>query len=349
MDARTRWTAIAAGAAATLATLLPGAQAGAGAAVAPDLRVGSFNISSVNFDATISGEEQVWKVRRPKVVSQVLGQKLDVLGVQEANVSTIYKDRLTYAETQYADLLGALKAQGGTFALTNTASYNCVNPRSTYKCAYQDRGAAGDNRILYNTSTTTLVRQGGVTFSARTSGRPERFLAWAVLKQKSTGKQYLFANTHLDPYDVGVRQRQWDELISAVNRLKGGLPVVVVGDFNTSKFSEYAGAYLPRMKNNGYGDVLNQTYRQTKVSQPRAETLRRGWVNTFGNFRRDVTTWSYAGDRTKVGNNIDWVFASNNVRVKAWETVVDVDPTTLRLRGVIPSDHALVRSTLVLP
>lgn len=331
--------------AATLA--VPGG-GGAAAATSPDLRVGSFNISGVSFDSSVSGEELVWKQRRPKVVSQVLGQKLDALGVQEANVSAIYADRLTYGETQYTDLLGALKAKGGTYALTNTASYNCVNPRSTYKCVYQDRGSAGDNRILYNTATTTMVRQGGVTYSARTSGRPERFMAWAVLKQKSTGKQYFFANTHLDPYDIGVRLRQWDQLISSVNRLKGGLPVVVVGDFNTSKFSDYAGTYLPRMKNNGYGDVLNQTYRQPR-SQPRAEALRRGWVNSFGNFNRDVTKWSYAGDRTKIGNSIDWVFASNNVRVKAWETVVDVDPTTLRLRGVIPSDHALVRSTLVLP
>lgn len=125
--------------------------------------------------------------------------------------------------------------------------------------------------------------------------------------------------------------------------------MVAVGDFNTSKFSVYAGTYLPRMRSNGYGDVLNQQARQAKVTQPRAEALRRGWVNSFGNFNRDVTQWGYAADRTKVGNNIDWVFASNNIRVKAWETVVDVDPTTLRLRGVIPSDHALVRSTLVLP
>jgi endonuclease/exonuclease/phosphatase family metal-dependent hydrolase len=322
---------------------------GAGAATPSEVRVGSFNVSGVHTDSGARGDHRVWKIRRSKVVAQILAQKLDVVGVQEANQSTVYKSRLTYGETQYLDLRGALNAKGGSYALTNTNAYDCVNPRSTYKCVYRDQDASGSNRILYNTRTVSMVRQGSITYSTETAGKPKRHLAWAVFKMKATGKQFLFTNTHLDPYGIPARVRQWDQMITTINSLKGSLPVVAVGDFNTTKFSDHAATYLPRMKSNGYGDVLNQEHRRVTPSTVRAESTYRAWVNSSNRYRRDIRPYAYEDARHKIGNGIDWVFASNNVRVKAWEVVVDLDPRTLRLRGVIPSDHNLVRATLVFP
>ena len=37
-------------------------------------------------------------------------------------------------------------------------------------------------------------------------------------------------------------------MIANTKRLAGTLPVVSVGDYNTSKFSTYAATYLPKMK-----------------------------------------------------------------------------------------------------
>lgn len=314
-----------------------------------DVRVGSFNVVGVHADSKASGTQHTWLVRRPKVVAQILGQKLDVLGVQEVNQSSIYKSHLTYGDNQYLDLKGALNAAGGHYALTNSNAYNCARPTSTYKCVARDQGSSGDNRILYNTSTVTMVSQGAVTYATHSAGHPNRYLAWAVLKMKATGKSFFFTDTHLDPYSIPARESQWDELIAKTNALKGYLPVISVGDFNTSKFSAYADTYIPRMKSNGYGDVLNQVPNRNTLTDPRAESTRRAWVNSFNAFRPDVASYGYEDDRdTKIGNGIDWVFASNNLRVKAWEVVVDVSPTTLQLRGIIPSDHALVRATLVL-
>ena len=124
--------------------------------------------------------------------------------------------------------------------------------------------------------------------------------------------------------------------------------MVAVGDYNTSKFSAYAPSYLPRMKANGYGDVVNQEPGRNTLRTPRAEAVRRAWVNSFSGFRRNVAAYGYEDNRDKIGNGIDWIFATNSLRVKAWEVVIDVDARTLLLRGVIPSDHALVRATLVL-
>ncbi len=329
-------------------TLGGGAAVGAAQSEAHYLRVASFNIVGVNADAKAHGDQETWKKRRPVIVGQILRRKLDVVGVQEANQSTIYKSRLSYGSTQYSDLKEALNREGGHYALTNSNAYNCARPTSTYKCQTKDMGASGDNRILYDTSRVSLVKAGSLTFSAHAAGKPQRFLAWAVLKMKATGKQFLFTTTHLDPYSISARKSQWDQMIAKVNSLKGSLPVVATGDFNTSKFSDYADTYIPRMKANGYGDVVNQVPNKNTLNTPRAESVSRAWVSSFNAFRRDARDFSYDDARHKIGNGIDWIFASNHLEVKTWEVVVNISPSTLRVRGTIPSDHCMVRATLVL-
>jgi len=247
------------------------------------------------------------------------------------------------------DLKNAVNLDGADYALTNEYAYNCVKSTSNTNCVYQDRGASLDNRIMYNTNTTTLVGQGSKLYSAQTDGRTKRYLVWAIFRMEATGKQFLFTNTHLDPYSSATRQAQWDESIRLINDLKGALPVVAVGDYNTSKFTDYAATYLPRMKQNGYGDVLNQAYAQPYVKSPRTESVAHAWISSFNNYRRDVRPYAYEDARGKTGNGIDWIFASNTVRVKQWAVVVNVDPTTLAITGIIPSDHAMVRATLTLP
>ena len=39
---------------------------------------------------------------------------------------------------------------------------------------------------------------------------------------------------------------------------------------------------------------------------------------------------------------------SGSLVVRDWKTVVDYEPATLRVTGVIPSDHCTVRATLVI-
>ena len=312
------------------------------------LRVGSFNLVGVNNDTKATSSRRPWRERRPVIVKQILSRKLDVVGVQEANQSSIYKSRLTYGANQYLDLRGALNAKGGHYALTNTAAYNCAKASSTYHCVHRNRNSSGDNRILYNTSRISLVKQGALTYSRHASGKSQRFLAWAILKQKRTGRSFLFCDTHLDPYSVGARKSQWSQMIRRIDQIRGSRPVIAVGDFNTSKFSSYAGHYLAAMKRHGYGDVVNQSFRRNTLAHRRAESMRRAWVSSFNGFRRNVASYSYARDRKKIGNGIDWIFATNRLRVKAWEVVANMDVHTLKTRGTMASDHHMVRATLVL-
>jgi endonuclease/exonuclease/phosphatase family metal-dependent hydrolase len=313
-----------------------------------DVRVGSFNLSSLSFDGKAGGDHAVWRVRRPVVAQQIINQKMDVVGLQEANQSSIYPASVDYGSNQYLDLKGQLAAEGATYSLTNENSYNCAKPASTYKCQYVDQGASQDNRILYNPGRVQMLDQGSIRYTTQTVGKNERYLAWAVFRVRSTGKEFFFTDTHLDPYSVDTRRAQWNEMIDDINRLKGTRDVVAVGDFNTSKYDDDAATLLPKMRANGYGDVLNQQYHQSIIAHPRAEARTHGWVNSFNGYTRDITSYAYEDAKDKVGNGIDWIFATNSVRVKRWSVVARIDPTRNQLTGVIPSDHAMVKATLVL-
>jgi endonuclease/exonuclease/phosphatase family metal-dependent hydrolase len=315
-----------------------------------DIRVGSFNVMTVTGDTT-DGNRLPWAKRRATVVKQILGEKVDVIGVQEVNQSYSYPGRLVNGGTQFLDLKNGLNSAGGTYALTNENSYNCVNPKTSYRCVYRNRGASGGDRIFYNTSTLELVSQGAYQYKAHSTARYG--LAYAVLRVKSTGAKFFFTTTHLDPPDRYVRMAQWKELIAKVNALKGSLPVINVGDYNTQKFDagtpRLCDQMVPAMRAAGYGDVLNQTCATNPVVHPRAQRSVNGWVNSLNRFNRDLKTYSYYNNHTKTGNNIDWIFASNNLPVKEWKMVVDYDRTTLRVTGTIPSDHNMVRATITLP
>jgi endonuclease/exonuclease/phosphatase family metal-dependent hydrolase len=315
-------------------------------AASTTLRIGSFNISSVTFDSSAGGNHQRWLARRPVIVSQILSRHLDVVGLQEANQSSIYGRSLSLGVNQFMDLRNALNRSGGHYAVTNRYAYNCLRATSSQHCRYRKRGAAQDNRILYNTRTVSLVHQGSVRYRHRTPGKNPRFMAWAVLRSKATGKRFLFTDTHLDPYRVSARKGEWSEMMTWISRHKRSLPVIAVGDFNTSKFDTWARSYLPAMKRRGYGDVLNQSYRQPVVRHRRAASVKQGWINSFNGWKRDVGRYAYEDAKYKTGNGIDWIFASNRLAVRGWEVVAHVSGN--RVQGVLPSDHNLVRASIVL-
>jgi endonuclease/exonuclease/phosphatase family metal-dependent hydrolase len=319
------------------------------ASVGPvDLRVASFNVQSVSLDKTV-GNQRPWKQRRGTVISQILAERPDVLGVQEVNPSRTFSSRLVDGPTQYYDLRNGLDKAGGTYQLTNGAAFNCVRPDTSYKCVYRNRGASYGDRILFNRETVALLSQGSTRYTVQGPGADTRYVVWAVFRQLATGHDFVFVSTHLRAGAQSVRHAQWQQLISRVNALRRGRPVVVVGDFNTQKFDPLAQQMLPAMHAAGYGDVLGQQYAVNPVAHPRAQGTVDAWVNSWNRLDRDMRPWSYDERRDKTGNMIDWVFATNSLPVKEFKLVVDYDPSTLAVRGVFPSDHNMVRATLSLP
>ncbi|MET0997840.1 MAG: endonuclease/exonuclease/phosphatase family protein [Marmoricola sp.] len=325
-----------------------------------DVRVGSFNIFGIDADSTASGNRKVWKTRKPFVARDILAEKADVVGLQEANQSTSYYPANS-GLSQYLDLRNQVNAGGARYALANDKNYNCKRYISSEDCTHVDQGASAGVRILYNSATLAMQGQGSFKYTAQT-GKVDRYLAWATFRVKANGRTFLFVTTHLQPFSaqaqVAARKAQWGELVSWVRKKRDalGMPVVVAGDFNSTKNTDYAETLLPAMKTAGFGDVLDQRYRQNPITEPRALTTTNAWVYSHNDWLTDLRAkatggepWSFFDARDKTGNNLDWIFATNALTVKEWKVVVDVDPATLKVRTTLPSDHNMVRATLVLP
>lgn len=287
-----------------------------------ELRAATFNLSGANNDSKASGDHQVWAERLPQVVAQVVAERPDVVGLQEAYEGTL----------QYVSLRNALNAAGRTYQITDL-----------------DQSASRGTRILYNTTTLGLLSKGAFPYAAQVSGKTTRYLVWANFRQVASGEEFLFVTTHLSPDSSTVRAEEWRELIAKVAEVNtAGRPVVVGGDFNATKFTSMTEELLPAMKAAGFGDVMNQEFEVNPPVNPRAEVVVNGWINSFNDYRRDVSLYAYETARTKVGNGVDWIFASNSLRVRQWKVVIDFDPESLLINGVIPSDHCMVSSIIVL-
>ena len=300
------------------------------------LRVGSYNVKCEN--CRKKGEKS-WAQRKSAVVSTINSQNLDVLGIQEASQGQL-PGRST---SQFDDLLNGL---GGTWAITNDYRYNCANSRSYRHCRYVNRGASLDTKIFYNTKTVTLIRQGSVKLPTQKGANQARYLAWAVFRQKSTGRLFLFGNTHLEPKGFfALRARQTQAIVNALNRLNPGkkMPTMMVGDFNAHKWDHDGNRPYRLMLGAGYIDPLGNSYRSRgSTSGAIVEKRIRTNYSSYNGFSRKAPRFGYVN-----GTYIDYIFVTR-MRVSEWETVVRIDSAG-RFIGTIPSDHNLIRATVWLP
>ena len=154
---------------ATVGALTPRPIASAADAAPYDLRVGSFNVRSITKDHLQQGEP--WRVRRPAVVRDILGERVDVLGVQELSQNANYADQMDDGPNQMEDLVAGLNKNGARYALTNSTVANCVRAWTLSKCVYQYRGASRETRIIYNQDTLDLLSEGSYEYLAQ-SGLP---------------------------------------------------------------------------------------------------------------------------------------------------------------------------------
>ncbi len=286
------------------------------------LRVGSFNIKC--YSCREKGEKG-WAQRKSAVVSTILSQTPDVLGVQEASQGRMRGRKVS----QFIDLVNGL---GAPYAVTNRARVG--------------RGAGLDSRIIYNTETMTLIKQGSVLLPTGKGANIRRYLVWATFRQNSTGKVFLFGNTHLDNGSQvkALRLRQVKLIIKTLKRISGGkLPTIMVGDFNTHKWISGGNKPYNAMVSAGYLDPLGNTYK-SRHTAPGAfvETRINTNYSSTNGYERKARKLPYIN-----GTYLDYIFVTK-MRVAEWETVVKVDRNG-RYIGTIPSDHNMVRATVYLP
>ncbi|MGV8907727.1 MAG: fibronectin type III domain-containing protein [Propionicimonas sp.] len=315
------------------------------------LKVASYNIKCTSCYSAVANEG-TWYQRRAAVVDTILGQKPDVIGVQEASQAWLKAGDGTGSSISLSQFEDLTKRLGAPYKLTDTDRNNCVKSTTPTRCVFKDQGASQGTKIIYNSAALTLIDKGSKRLAEINSGSNDRYVAWAILEQKSSGKRFFFANTHLehlaDPagsstyFDLRVKQT---EEILAVVRAKGlGLPTYVVGDFNSHKWTLPRNGPYDTLIAAGFVDPLGNAVRSTRTT-PGATVVNRIRTNfsSFNGFARHAPAFSYVN-----GTYLDYIWTSPSIAVPEWETVVNVNQAG-DFVGVIPSDHNMIRATTTLP
>jgi len=137
-----------------------------------------------------------------------------------------------------------------------------------------------------------------------------RMVTWVRFRDRDTGQEFYFWNTHLDHQIQPAREKAAALIRERVEALKTKLPVLLVGDFNAE-----AGA------NKAY-DILAGEGGFQDLWSAAAERRNEG-LNSFH---------SFAGPKSG-GVRIDWILGRGVASVSAAEIV------TFSENGQFPSDH----------
>ena len=231
----------------------------------------TFTLATFNIRCPVDKTPNTWQERKPRCLAVIEQNKFDIFGVQEA-----YRSQLD-------DLLGS------EFAFVGGG-------RDDFK----DKGEF--SAILYRKDRFELIKGG--TFGL--SEKPDvpgykswktvcpRIATWGLFKDKKTGKEFIYYNTHLDHVSELARINGIKLLVRHARENAKGKPLIISGDFNAKPTSEtYATAE----------SLLNNT---EKVSL----TPHTGPVQTFHGFGRYVRTYP-----------IDFIFVSDDIQVFFHKTI----------------------------
>ena len=182
-----------------------------------------------------------------------------------------------------------------------------------------------------------------------------RVCSYLVLRDKSTGRRFCFANTHTDHKSALAREKGMLLIIERMKEFGAGAPIVFTGDHNCRETEAPAVAVSRLLRNALY----------------ESETPPRGPWRTFNGWQwrgqevatvdalklpenvRNACKGSPDADKDKNGGHkwedcgarIDYIYVSPGVRVVDYATVGDPRPG----KNLYPSDHFPIVATVELP
>ncbi|MGI3780297.1 MAG: hypothetical protein ACRYG2_05920, partial [Janthinobacterium lividum] len=194
-------------------------------------------------------------------------------------------------------------------------------------------------------SRVELVAQGSLLLPVP-KGKGDNYMTWAELRQVSTGRRFMFSNLHVvgNDEDYQIKREQAE---GALAELKAhnpdGLPMIAVGDWNSSRFEKPSNLPYDVYVKAGFVDPLGGRY---KTHKPKGATVEHR-INTWLNSSNSSWARKPPGHKSWVnGSYIDYILTTK-MRVSEWETVAKLKKG--KLVGTIPSDHDMVRATVWLP
>lgn len=245
-----------------------------------EITVMSFNVRYMDiFDCG----KKSWYYRAGLVLGTIKEEQPDVIGFQE--MTTTHEQYLTERLKGYA-----------------------------FACEYRDNSAMKEaTAIAYRTDRFELKEKGHFWLSKTPEAQSKDWGAekcrdanYVVLKEKNTGKEFAYFNTHLDARSEEARINGAKVLINKANEFD--MPKIITGDFNDKEGSET------------YGYVTEQAgFSDARIIAERA-TL-----------SKENTTYTGYGKAKDM--RIDYLFAKDGVTVKSYKEN-DEKPG-----GDYPSDH----------
>ena len=149
--------------------------------------------------------------------------------------------------------------------------------------------------------------------------RLARMVTWVRFRDRQTGQEFVFVNTHFDHQVQEAREKSAQMVRQRVAAFEPGLPVLLVGDFNAA-----AG------KNKAYDMLTSDGFF--------ADT----WATARQRVNEDIGTFNGFKAVEKGGARIDWILSRGKVAVDRIEIV------TFSRNGQFPSDHCPLMAKLSL-
>lgn len=357
------------------------AVSGATAALKP-LSVATFNVVA---SKQVGSPWIEWSSRRQKVWDLGNSRRPDVVGLQEAGNNTIdlkTGKQITVSPVVdklprfYDDVVRGWKAQDGTrYQLVNNKAWNCEKHWSPaepglakQRCSSTRKnvGASHDARIAYNPTTVKVVRSGAhqlpepgnKPLPTTHGGTYEKYIAWAVFEQRSTGKQFFFANVHLDNARKSLHASEIRKQLPKLN--PQNLPTVLVGDFSTQQWESTYKTVIEPLKQAGYTDLLGSKYGTSDraatglgtayVGRPNcnsANAFSQKYLVMGANSSLPKCAKKSYRDLGQNGANVDYIFTKGIKKAPAWESMLNIDNSG-NVQGTPPSDHVMLRAEVLL-
>lgn len=252
-------------------------------ASASELVIATYNLRFASNDAP-----NAWPDRRPVVKALLDRYQPDLIGTQEGlyqQLKDIAADQPDY------DWIG-LGRDGGSHGEFMAIFYR----RDRFEPLEYDHFWLSDTPEVIASSTW--------------GNNVRRMVTWARFRDRVTGREFYFWNTHLD-HEVQVAREKAAELIrQRSGRLPADLPLFLVGDFNSIAAANRA--YDILTKEAGLADT---------------------WFAAKERRNEDANSFTGFGPLRREGERIDWILARGAIDVRATEVV------TFRQGDQWPSDH----------
>ena len=300
-------------------------------AAAGRVRVATYNIRLATGDR---GTPNAWDERKDDLADLIRRLDLDAGGLQEVRPEQMAFLRERFPEFEFVgEHRGADRASGEASPVFYRRSRFEAEKKGTF--------------WLSETPEAPGVKGWGAACP--------RVCSYLILRDRSTGRRFCFANTHTDHKSAMAREKGMLLIIERMRDFGAGAPIVFTGDHNCRETEAPALAVSKLLENALYKSetppagpwrtFTGWRWRDAEYSAVDALKLPANVRNARSGSPDADKDWNGGYVWEDCGARIDYIYVSPGVRVVDYATIADPRPGT----KLYPSDHFPVVATIALP